>query len=139
MPRRQAGYRYPFATTDARKHECAMCDVIIAIADRADTGKEPWGTPHEMPAMQVTEARAAEVRRQLFGGRNCKRARRLYGELSVSVTYLRPDGEMVNQPAVRLEQGYVLCVRVWSRDQAKREIARRVQAGEELSYNVLKK
>lgn len=138
MPRKTYGARYPHATTAARKHECLMCAVIGKIAGRAGEGTEEWGTPHRMPVLDVTEAEAEEIRDQLFNGRNCRKLARVHGQLSVSVTFLTGDEQLVNSPAFRRPEGYVLVVRVWQRAHAQAEIARRVEAGEKLTYNVLR-
>jgi hypothetical protein len=115
-----------------------MCPVIGAVAERARAGDEPWGTEHDMPLLPVDEARADEIRHQLFGGKRCQRLARIHGALSVSVTYRRPDGGLQNSPPIRLEGGYQLVVRVWNRATAKAEIERRVEAGEPLSFNVMR-
>lgn len=138
MPRTAAGRRYPHATTDARRHACIMCHIIGMIADRAAAGAEEWGTPHRMPPVTDGEDCAAQVRRDLFLGRSCRKLASRHGPLSVSVHWLTPGGETVNRPAVRRPEGWVLVVRVWSRDQGNAEIVRRASAGEQLHYNVLK-
>lgn len=136
MPRKTAGKRYPFATTDARPHDHSLCRVVGKIAERAARGDEPWGTVHRMPPVPGEE-QAADIRRRLFLGRDCKALARQHGELSVQVRYLGEDGEAGNSPARRPE-GYVLAVAVWPRDRGKAEIARRVNDGESLHYNVLR-
>ena len=139
MPRKGAGAKYPFATTAARTHDCTMCPVIGHIAERARTGDEPWGTEHDLSLPgEVTEERAEEIRHQLFGGKRCRKLARTHGELSVSVTYRTPDGTLQNSPPVRLEAGYQLVVRVWTRRAANAEIERRVEAGEPLAFNVMR-
>jgi hypothetical protein len=137
MPRTSAGKAYPHITTDAKKHECRLCDVIGKIAERARSGEEKWGTEHDMPLLSRSESEIAEIRRQLFAARYCRRLALVHGTLSVSVTYRGPDGSLINSPPVRLEGGYQLVVRVWSREQSKKEIVRRVAAGESLAYNVM--
>ena len=62
MPRSQAGYKYPHVTTDARKHECRLCEVVGKIAERAAAGDEEWGTAHHMPPVNASEERAEEIR-----------------------------------------------------------------------------
>lgn len=139
MPRKGAGAKYPFITTQARKHDHTMCPVIGTIAERARNGDEPWGTEHDLPILGgVDEARINEIKNQLFTGRSCTRLAREHGALSVSVTYRTPDGGLQNSPPVRLEGGYQLVVRVWSRAAAKAEIERRVSNGEALAYNVMR-
>jgi hypothetical protein len=139
MPRKTAGYRYPHATTDARRHDHRMCAVIQKIAERAASGTEDWGTPHRLPPLDTTEAQAEEIRDQLFNGRNCRRvARAAGGPLSVSVTFLTPDGQLANSPAVRRPEGYILIVRVWQRGTSRLHIAARVENGERLPYNPLR-
>ena len=138
MPRKQAGRKYPHVTTAARKHEHVMCPVIGAIAERARAGDEPWGTMHDMPVLAVDEERAEKIRDQLFGGRYCRKLATQHGALSVSVTYRTPTGELQTSPPVRLEGGYQLVVRVWTRSASKAEIARRADAGEPLAYNVMR-
>jgi hypothetical protein len=116
-----------------------MCHVIGLVAERAGAEREPWGTPHQLPPLAAAdEAEAEEIRDQLFNGRHCRKLARKYGKLSVSVTFLTPEETLVNSPAVRRPEGWVLVVRVWTRDAAHAEIVRRAGAGQTLSYNVLK-
>lgn len=138
MPRKGAGARYPFATTAARTHDCTMCPVIGHIAERARNGDEPWGTEHDIGPLSLDEDRIEQIRHQLFGGKRCRKLARTHGELSVSVTYRTEAGELQNSPPVRLEAGYQLVVRVWTRRAANAEIERRVEAGEPLAFNVMR-
>lgn len=138
MPRTGAGRRYPHATTDARRHACTMCHVVGLVAERAESGAEDWGTPHRMPPVTDGEDRAEQVRRDLFVARSCPKLAKRHGPLSVSVQWLAADDSTVNRPTVRRPEGWVLVIRVWSRDQARAEIARRVGAGEQLHYNVMR-
>lgn len=139
MPRNTYGRRYPHATTEARKHNCVMCHIVGMIAERAASGAEEWGTPHQMPALAShTEHEAEQIRDQLFLGRSCRKNKKHAGALSVSVTYLTPDGQLVNSPPARRDEGYVLVVRVWTRDAAYAEMSRRADAGVPFAYNPLK-
>lgn len=133
MPRTRAGYKYPYATTAARVHDHKMCRVIEIIAARVDDGAEPWGTVHRMPPIGNEET-ARRARARLFGARNCPRLATRHGQLSVSVMYARDDGTLTNSREAG-EHGFVLAVRVFSRDVALGEIVRRVRAGQQLAYN----
>lgn len=123
MPRKQAGYRYPHVTTDAREHDHRMCKVIEVIADRVLAGTEEWGVPHAMPPVP-DEATAKKTRSRFFTAKFCKILERRYGEL-MSV---RCEYELTGA-------GYVVTVQVWPRSVARAEITRRVSAGEKLAYN----
>lgn len=138
MPRNTYGNRYPHVTTAARKHECRMCAVVGAIAAAAGSGAEAWGTAHRMPALEGEASAAEDIRDALFAARGCRALAGEHGKLSVSVKFVAPDDSERNKPPVRRPEGYVLVVRVWRRDQAQQEIARRVSAGEGLSYNVMR-
>ena len=136
MPRTRAGYRYPHASTDAREHDHRMCAVIDAIAQRAGSGAEEWGTAHHMPPLgSATEAHRA--RNKLFNGRDCAKLAKAHGALSVSVMYLTPSGEYTNTRTTAGD-GYVLVVRVWPRATGQQEIVSRVGRGERLTYNAFR-
>lgn len=133
MPRTTAGHRYPHVSTTARPHDHAMCKVIEAIAERAASGTEEWGTIHDMPPVG-DEVKAHALRNKLFNARNCGQLADKYGPLSVSVRYRHPDGQLRNQ-RVPAGRGYVLVVAVYPRDMARAEITRRVGDGKKLAYN----
>jgi hypothetical protein len=136
VARKTAGARYPHASSTAREHDHQWCPVVGAVADQVKAGTEKWGTPHALPPLPATE-QAARIRQGLFRGRDCAQLKKKHGQLSVSVTYRGDDGELHNSP-VTCGGKYVLVVRVWSRNAAKQEIARRVKDGEPLHYNVLR-
>lgn len=136
MARKTAGARYPHASSTARQHDHQWCPVVGAVAERVAAGAEDWGTPHNLPPLPATED-AVRIRQGIFRGRDCAQLKKQHGELSVSVTYRGDDGELHNQPVLNNGK-YVLVVRVWSRDIAKKEITRRVASGEGLHYNVMR-
>lgn len=136
MARKTAGAKYPHASSTAREHDHQWCPVVGTVAERVTAGSEQWGTPHPLPPLPADES-AARIRQGLFRGRDCAKLKKQHGPLSVSVTYQKPDGTLSNRPVLNGGK-YVLVVRVWSRDIAKKEITRRVADGEGLHYNVLK-
>jgi hypothetical protein len=141
VPRKGAGWKYPHITTQAKPHDHTMCPVIGQIATLARSGSEPWGTPHEIGPIPVTQAKITEIRNQLFHHKKCQRILAEHGALSASVTYRDPDGQLVNPgtaPPPRLEGGYVLVIQVWTRERGKANIASRVEAGEPLAFNILR-
>lgn len=132
MRKRPAGKRYPHVTTDATTHDHRYCPVVAAIARRIADGREQGGLRHVLPA--VPDERnddgtgADDIKRGLYRARSCRQLT-LEGvpQRSVQADYERlPDGTW--QPWVR----------VWDRAEAKREITRRVKAGEPLPYNVMR-
>lgn len=126
MPRVTAGRRYPHATTDARPHNHRFCPVIGKIADSVRAGAEEWGTPHEWPV--PSETIADEVKRAFYAARYCAQLGRRFGEMmSIQAGYRPREGG-----------GYYVWVRVWPRSIARKEMARRVKAGEPLAYNVMR-
>lgn len=136
MARKTAGARYPHASSTARQHDHQWCPVVGAVAALAVSGREAWGTEHALPPLPSAD-QAARIRQGLFRGRDCAKLKQQHGALSVAVGYRAEDGELRNQP-VTVDGNYVLVVRVWSRDIAKQEIARRVKDGEGLHYNVMR-
>lgn len=127
MARTRAGKRYPHVTTAAREHNHRMCPVVEMIADRVAAGAEPWGTRHDMPAVPADKI-AREVKQAFYSARYCKQLMAKTGEpLSV-----QSDFDRIGKTS------FVVWVRVWPRSVAKAEIARRVNAGEPLAYNVLR-
>lgn len=125
MPRKQAGRKYPFATTDAKPHNHKMCPVITAIATKAHAGDEPWGTPHTWHLPSEADAKTAKT--GFYAARYCREITKLLGEpVSIRANY-EPRGDT-----------FALTVQAWPRSVAKQEIARRVQNGEALAYNVMK-
>lgn len=131
MARKTAGARYPHASSTARQHDHRYCPVIGAIAARVGAGAEEWGTAHPLAVPPGTDP--VTVRQGLFRGRDCAKLKSQHGALSVSVTYRADDGTESNR-----QVSSTLVVRVWSRDIAKQEIARRVKDGEGLHYNVMR-
>lgn len=125
MPRSGTGRRYPYATTAARQHNHQFCPTVAAIARNAQAGAEEWGKRHEWHVTSEDNAQAAKA--GFYAARNCKEIKGQIGEPASVQSGYEPDGET-----------FVTWVRVWPRSVAKAEIARRVQAGEPLSYNVLK-
>lgn len=103
-----------------------MCPVVQAIADRATAGTEEWGTQHAMPPVG-SETLARQIKTGFFAARYCRQLTKRYGEpLSISSDGYEGAGGT-----------WVVWVRVWPRSVAKKEIARRVKAGEPLAYNVM--
>lgn len=149
MPRKGAGRRYPFATTDARPHDHTMCPVTGTIATAARAGDEPWGTEHPMPLMPVDEETIERIRHQLFAAQRCRKLALEHGDLSVSIRYRRAVTKcsssctaddpchLQDKPPVRLEGGYQLVVRVWPKGQGRQKITRDAEAGKPLPYNVM--
>lgn len=125
MPRRTAGKKYPFVTTDARPHNHRFCPVVNAIVGRVLEGQEEWGVRHDMPAV-TDEQTAKEIRTGFYAARYCRELRAALGE-PVSI----------QSNIEQTKAGWVTWVKVWPRSVAKKEIARRVSAGEPLAYNVL--
>jgi hypothetical protein len=114
-------------TTAAKPHNHRMCPVIEVIADRVAAGAEPWGTRHDMPPVPG-ESAAREIKQAFYSARYCKQLTSKLGEpLSVQCDFGRIG-----------DKSYQVWVRVWPRSVAKAEIARRVNAGEPLAYNVLR-
>lgn len=136
MARKTVGARYPHASSTARQHDHQWCPVVDAVAAQVKAGTEDWGTGHPLPPLPPDD-QAARIRQGLFRGRDCSQLKKKHGDLSVSVTYQRPDGTLSNSPVLNNGK-YVLVVRVWSRAIAKKEIAGRVGRGEKLHYNVLR-
>lgn len=120
MGKRPAGDRYPHATTAAREHDCTWCPVVQVIYDRAQAGKEPWGTVHYFPTVPKEET-ALKIKRGFYAGR------RRHG-WSVQAGYEQLDSG-----------GFRPWLRVYTRAQAKAEIIRRVKNGEPLAYNVARR
>jgi len=127
VPRRQAGARYPHATTDAKPHNHRFCPVVAKIIDRVTEGGEPWGTRHEMPAV-ISEDEARKARTGFYAARYCRQLRNALGEPASIQSNYEPRGD-----------AWIVWVRVWPRSVAKQEIARRVASGEPLAYNIVSK
>jgi hypothetical protein len=130
--KRPAGARYPHVTTQAKPHDHRWCPVAGAIARRAVDGKEQWGVRHDLPAVadetNSTGTGARDIKNGLYRARSC---RQLLTEglpaISIQADYDRlADGTF--RPWIR----------VFSREQAKAEIVRRVKEGEPLHYNVMR-
>ncbi|HEX4788776.1 MAG TPA: hypothetical protein VH372_09970 [Actinospica sp.] len=136
MARKTAGAKYPHASSTARQHDHRWCPVVGAVAEQVKAGNEEWGTPHPLPPV-ASDLLAVQIRQGLFRGRDCAQLKKKHGTLSVAVGYQRADGTLSNK-LVTSGGKYILVVRVWSRDIAKQEIARRVGDGEQLHYNVLR-
>lgn len=117
MARKTAGHRYPYATTAARSHDHRFCPVVEAIAARARSGAEPWGTVHPMPAVPTLTI-AEDAKRGLY------RARK--------------HGYSVKADITQQGGAYVVTVQVWTRAAAKEYIAAKVASGQPLAYNVLR-
>lgn len=125
MARKQAGRRYPHATTDAKPHNHRMCPVVGEIIAAAVQGAEPWGTRHEWTVR--TEDIARDAKTGFYATRYCRQLRALLGEPVSVQSDCEPAGEH-----------WKVWVRVWPRSVAKAEIARRVESGEKLAYNVMR-
>lgn len=134
MPRkRPAGRRYPHVTTDALPHDHRWCPIIGAIAKDAADGKEQWGQLHVYSALpdETNEdgTGALDIKRGFYRARSCRQLRGLGIPLiSIQADYYRLD-DGTFQPWVR----------VFTREQAKAEIVRRVQGNEPLPYNALRR
>ncbi|MGH3226717.1 MAG: hypothetical protein ACRDPY_49915 [Streptosporangiaceae bacterium] len=128
MPNRSPGARYPHATTDAREADHTWCPVLAAVAARVAAGREQWGAvqgPYPVPGGQPA---ALEAKRGLYRARgHTGRRRGGCGALALSVRADTGPDEA---------GGWQVWFQVWDRAQAKREIVRRVRAGESLAYNV---
>lgn len=129
MARTRPGRKYPYTTTDARQHDHRFCDVVAAIAARAQAGQEEWGTVHPMPPVPSLST-ADDAKRGIY------RARK-HG-YSVRAVVLGPGDELPAGGQVPAGQ-YVVTVQVWTRTAAKGYIASKVQAGQRLAYNVRRK
>lgn len=131
MPNRSPGARYPHVTTDAREADHTWCPVLAAVAARVQAGHEEWGAmqgPYPVPGGQLA---AQEAKRGLYRARNhTGRKRGACGALALSV---RADA------GPDQNGDWQVWFQVWDRAAAKREIIRRVHAGESLAYNVRRK
>lgn len=132
MAGRPAGKKFPHVTTQAKPHDHRWCPVVATIARRVLDGYEQWGTRHPLPTRPAitTDAGdgALDIKRGLYRARDCAQLRAEgLPQLSIQADYDHlPDGT------------YQPWIRVWDRRTAKREIVRRVQAGEPLDYNVMR-
>lgn len=129
MARKTAGAKYPYASTDARQHDHRFCGVVATLAELAKSGAEPWGTVHAMPAASTWD-QAEDAKRGLY------RARK-HG-FSVRAIVRGPGQELAGG-AVVADGQYVVEVQVFTRAQAKQHIAAKVQAGQPLAYNVMRR
>lgn len=131
MARRPPGKRYPHVTTDAREPDHTWCPVLAAALARVDAGDEPWGKVQGPFPVPGGELAALEAKRGLYRARSHtgkKRGACGTRALSVKADY-GPD-----------EQGnWQAWFQIWDRAAAKKEIARRVGAGESLAYNVMRR
>lgn len=134
MPRQTAGHRYPHISSTARVHDHRFCRVVQQILQRIESGAEPWGSPHPMPALPG-EQEAHEIRNKIFGAKNCGQLADDHGEISISVMYDPGDGKPLTNKRVAGPGGYVLVVRVFTREAGRRTIVNRVRAGEPLAFN----
>jgi hypothetical protein len=102
--------------------------VVGVVARRAADGLEQWGVRHDFPPVP-DEATAVDIKRGFYRARNCRELRAGgLPVLSVQAGYdTRPDGSRVPW------------LRVFRRQDAKREITRRVADGERLAYNTLRR
>lgn len=107
-----------------------MCPVLAAVAGRAERGTESWGTPHPLPPVP-DKATADKAVKSLYRARNHTGLKRGgCGSRALSVRAV----------AIRNHDGtWTITLQVWDRKLGKKEIARRVQAGESLKYNVLRR
>lgn len=128
--RRPAGARYPHATTDAKEADHRFCPVLEAVRSRIDSGREQWGQLHEMPPV-ADEASAIDAKKGLYRARNHTGKKR--GACSPVAVSVQADYNKLSDGT------YQVWFRVFRRQDAKREIAQRVNRGEELAYNVHRK
>lgn len=131
MGERPAGYRYPHVTTEARDADHRFCPVLEAVRARVEAGAEEWGKIQHVSATLATPAAADDVMRGLYRARNhTGKKRDACGPRALSVQagyYDNPDGT------------FGVWFRVWDRATAKRYLAARVAAGEQLAYNVMRR
>ena len=125
MARKQAGRGYPHISSTARPHNHRMCPVIAEIARAAYAGHEPWGTRHEWTVR--TEQLAKDAKTGFYAAKRCGQLKNEFGEYISVQTDIEPHGD-----------AWKVWVKTWPRSVAKAEIARRVEAGEPLAYNVLR-
>jgi hypothetical protein len=140
VPRKTAGRKYPHVTTDAKPHNHQFCPVVSKIVELAAAGDEEWGTIHEWHVTAETDAKNA--RTGFYAARYCRSITARLGEpVSVQANY-EPDDPMWKAgkgKSAALPTTWRVWVRVWPRSVAKKEIARRVKAGEQLAYNVTRR
>src|SRR6185437_16703164 len=130
MTGRPAGVRYPHATTEAREADHRFCAVLEAVRQAVASGRDQWGTRYPMPD-RLTAAEAKEAVKGLYRARNHTSLKRgACGTEPLSVQ----AGHEANGDGT-----YSVWLRVWSRALARAEIVRRVQAGEQLPYNPMRK
>jgi hypothetical protein len=129
--KRPAGGRYPHVTTDAREADHTWCPVLTAVLERVGAGREPWGKmqgPYPVPGGELA---AREAKRGLYRARNHTGKKR--------------DACNAKAVSIKAECGtdadgnWQVWFQVWDRAAAKKEIARRVGAGESLAYNVMRR
>jgi hypothetical protein len=125
--RRPAGARYPHVTTDAREADHRYCPVLEHVRQRVADGKEPWGFLHVMPPVPdrdtAVDAEKGLYRARGHTGRSCGP-----DQLSVKVS-----------KAQNTDGTWTISFQVWDRATAKKHIAARVDRGEPLPYNVLRR
>ena len=101
--------------------------MTAAVARRAIDGKEEWGTRHDYPPVP-TEAEARSIAHGMYLARDCKQ--------------LKAEGMpplSVRTNVDRMEDGtFRPWLQVWLKTAGRREIVRRVKAGEPLAYNVMR-
>jgi len=129
MARKTPGRKYPYVTTDARQHDHRFCPVVQTIARLAESGQTAWGTVHAMPAAgtldQANDAKLGLYRARKHGW-------------SIRAIVRRPGEQLASGQLVGAGQ-YVVELQVWTRAQAKQHIAAKVQAGQPLAYNVMRR
>lgn len=125
--RRPAGADYPHATTDAREPDHRYCPVLEHIRQRVIAGKEPWGKLQVMPPVPDRET-ATDAEKGLYRARN--HTGRTCGPDQLSVKVFKAENT---------DGTWAISFQVWDRATAKAHIAARVQAGEQLPYNVLRR
>ena len=130
MATRPAGARYPFPTTDAREADHRFCGVLDAIRRQVAEGKSQWGDRFPMPD-RLTEAEARAAKQGLYRARSHTSLRR--GACGSEPLSVQADYEANGDGT------YSVWVRVWTRALAQQEIVRRVNGGESLAYNPMRK
>lgn len=129
MPNRRPGARYPYATTDAREPDHSYCPVLETVRRRVEAGAESWWQLHRMPPV-ADEQTARDAKAGLYRARNHTSKRR--GSCGPVPLSIQADYEP-------LEDGtFSVWFRVTTRALAKAEIARRVNRGQSLAYNVMR-
>lgn len=129
MPNRRPGVRYPHVTTDAREADHSYCPVLEVVRARVGAGAEHWWELHKMPPVP-DEQTARDAKNGLYRARNHTSKRR--GSCGPVPLSIQADYD------ANADGTFTVWFRVTTRALAKAEIARRVNRGESLAYNVMR-